>query len=92
MSVLIMTTLIHDCAFVLAFIVIFIVVHVVFKNIRQILLWSCKILVTTYIWGVFWVIVKINQLPEWQNQLSESVKHLVNITRENFGHINMREL
>jgi len=89
-SVVMTIMTLHNCAFVLAFLVIFIAVHVLFQNLRQILLQSCKIVIATYIWAVLWVIVQINQLPEWQNQLRESVSNLVNMTKENLGH--MREL
>ena len=75
-----MTTL-HNLALVLGFIVIFIFVQIVFKNIRQLTLISCKLLTTTYIWGVIWVLLQLHQLPEWQQELSDSVWTLVNMTK-----------
>jgi hypothetical protein len=75
-----MTTL-HNLALVLGFIVIFIFVQIVFKNIRQLTLISCKLLTTTYIWGVLWVLLQLHQLPEWQQELSDSVWTLVNMTK-----------
>ena len=75
-----MTTL-HNLALVLGFIVILIFVQIVFKNIRQLTLISCKLLTTTYIWGVLWVLLQLHQLPEWQQELSDSVWTLVNMTK-----------
>ena len=84
--------MLRNFAFALAFIVIGIGVHVVFQNIRQIFLHFCKFVVTAYIWGVLWVLVQINQLPEWQHQLSESVSLLVNMTRVQVGRMTESEL
>jgi hypothetical protein len=75
-----MTTL-HNLALFLGFIVIFIFVHIVFKNIRQLLLVGCKLITTTYIWGVVWVMTQLHLLPEWQQELSDSVWTLVNMTK-----------
>jgi|TARA_B110000091_G_scaffold182420_1_gene200420 hypothetical protein len=75
-----MTTL-HNLALLLGFIVIFIIVHIVFKNIRQLVLIGCKLITTTYIWAIVWVLLQLHRLPEWQQELSDSVWTLVNMTK-----------
>ena len=65
----------------LAFIAIFCLVHIVFKNIMQILIWTCKITATVLLWSILWVATQLHQLPEWKTALSDSVWHLVNMTR-----------
>ncbi len=72
--------MLYNLALFLVFVVIFIGVQVVFKNLRQILLWSCKFITTCYIWAVFWVLLELRHLPEWQQQLSDSVWKLANMT------------
>jgi hypothetical protein len=71
----------HNVALVLGFVVIFISVHLLFNNIRQISLVTCKLITTSYIWGVLWVLFQLQHLPEWQHDLSESVWTLVNMTK-----------
>ncbi len=65
----------------LAFIAIFITVHLIFKNITDIFIWSCKIITATYLWAILWIITQLHRLPEWQVALSTSVGDLyTNIT------------
>ena len=73
--------MLYNLALLLAFVVIFIVVQVVFKNMRQILLWFCKMITAFYIWAVLWVLVELRHLPEWQQQLFDSVWTLANMTK-----------
>jgi len=42
---------------------------------------GCKLITTTYIWGVVWVMTQLHRLPEWQQELSDSVWTLVNMTK-----------
>tara|TARA_B110000091_G_scaffold130897_1_gene140361 strand:+ start:30643 stop:30885 length:243 start_codon:yes stop_codon:yes gene_type:complete len=72
--------MLYNLALLLAFVVIFIGVNVVFKNLRQILLWSCKLVTTCYIWAVLWILMELRHLPEWQQQLFDSVWKLANMT------------
>jgi|SaaInlV_150m_DNA_4_1039716.scaffolds.fasta_scaffold157193_2 hypothetical protein len=72
--------MLYNLALFLVFVVIFIVVQIVFKNLRQILLWSCKLITTCYIWAVFWILLELRHLPEWQQQLADSVWKLANMT------------
>lgn len=65
----------------LAFIVIFILTHIAFKNIKDICIWSCKLITTTYLWGILWVVTQLHRLPDWKTQFSDSVWTLVNATR-----------
>ena len=81
MRLLTQMTPLHSLALVLGFIVIFIVVHIVFQNIRQLLLVSCKLITTTYITAVIWILLQLHRLPEWQQELSESIWTLVNMTK-----------
>lgn len=73
-------TSIHNVALVLTFIVISILVHIASKNIRQILLISCQLLTSVYITGLLWILVQLHRLPEWQNELADSIWTLVNMT------------
>ena len=75
-----MSTL-HNIALFMGFVVTFIFVHIVFKNIRQLLLIGCKLITTTYIWGVIWIMTQLHRLPEWQQELADSVWTLVNMTK-----------
>lgn len=72
--------MLYTLSLFLVFVVIFIGVNVVFQNWQQILLWSCKLITTCYIWAVFWVLMELRHLPEWQQQLAESVWTLANMT------------
>ena len=72
--------MLYNLALFLVFVVIFIAVQIVFKNLRQILLWSCKLITTCYIWAVFWILLELQHLPEWQQQLTNSVWKLANMT------------
>jgi len=60
----------------LAFVAIFIIVHLVFKNIRDIFVWSCKIITASYLWCILWIITQLHRLPEWKMDLSNSVTDL----------------
>lgn len=78
--------MISEILMFLSFITIFIIVHLLFKNIRQVFLWSCKIITTCYIWGVLWIVTQLHQLPEWKLAFEDSVQDLwsfaANVTKE----------
>ena len=65
----------YDVSMTLAFISIFLGVHLIFNNLRQILLWSCKLWTTVMLWSILWVFTKLDQLPEWNAALEESVTY-----------------
>ena len=46
----------------------------------MICLWTCKLLVATYIWFLIWVITQINNIEEWQQELQTSVQYVMNGT------------
>lgn len=73
--------MLHEILFALLFVTIFIIVHYIFKNLRDILLWSCKIITTVYLWSLVWIITQLHRLPEWQENLTTSVWKLVNMTK-----------
>lgn len=75
-----MTTL-FDVVMALAFVAIFCVVHFIFKNIKDIFLWTCKLLTTTVIWSILWIATHMHQLPTWKLDLMDSVFRLVNLTK-----------
>ena len=66
--------------FVLLFVVVFYCVHILFKNIHQVFLWTCKIGLTSYVCFCVWVGIQLHRLPEWQKQMVESFETLSNIT------------
>ena len=74
-------TNLYDVTMILAFVAIFCVVHVVFKNIRQIFLLTCKCVVTIILWSFLWVATQLHHLPEWKTAFSDSVWRLVNMTK-----------
>jgi len=74
--------MLYETAMGLAFIAIFIVTHYIFKNLRDILLWSCKLITTAYLWSLLWIGTQLHRLPEWQNAFHESVWTLVNMTKK----------
>lgn len=65
----------------LAFVAIFCVVHFIFKNIRDIFLWSSKLVVTTFLWSILYIAVQMDQLPNWKSNFMDSVFRLVNLTK-----------
>ncbi len=57
----------------------------VFKNIKDIMLWSCKFITAAYIWLLIWITTQIQHLPEWQTSFSTSTAklfELINITKK----------
>ena len=70
----------YNIAMALSFIFIFMLTHTAFNNGRIICLWACKLIVTTYIWFLIWVITQLNNLPEWQKELQTSVQYVMNGT------------
>jgi cytosine/uracil/thiamine/allantoin permease len=72
--------MLNTLAFVLLFAFTFYCVHILFKNINQVFLWTCKIGVTSYICFCVWVAIQLHRLPEWQDQMYESFQTLSNIT------------
>jgi len=70
------TTMMFEILMTLAFVAIFIVVHLVFKNIHDIFIWSCKIITATYLWAILWIITQLHKLPEWQLALTASMGDL----------------
>ncbi len=70
----------YDLTMALAFVSIFCVVHVIFKNIKQICLWSLKCVVTLFLWSILWICTQLHKLPEWKIDLSNSISKLVNFT------------
>ena len=77
------TMFLNEILFTLLFITIFIIVHYVFKNIKDICLWSCKFLTTVYLWSLVWIVTQLHRLPEWQASFSDSVWKVVNMTNIN---------
>ena len=73
--------MLHEITLGLAFIVIFIIVHIIFKNIRDILLWSCKFITATYLWSLIWIATQLHRLPEWQETFTKSAWTLINMTK-----------
>lgn len=73
--------MLHEITFGLAFIAIFIMVHVIFKNITDIFLWTCKFITTVYLWSLVWIATQLHRLPEWQETFTESVWTIVNMTK-----------
>jgi len=73
--------MLHEILFALLFVSIFIVVHYIFKNIKDIFMWTCKFLTTVYLWSLLWIATQLHRLPEWQANLSDSVWKLVNMTK-----------
>ena len=71
----------YDVSMTLAFVTIFLGVHLVFNNLRQILLWSCKLWSTCIIWSILWVFTKLDHLPEWNAALEESVSNIAQWVR-----------
>jgi len=65
-------------ALALVWVLLFLVIHIAFKNIRQLCVWSCKIITTTYLWFVVWVATQLHHLPEWELSFKESVANIVN--------------
>ena len=77
--------MLYEITMFLIFIVIFILTHYIFKNIKDIMLWSCKFITAAYLWLLVWIITQIQHLPEWQASLSTSASklfELVNITKK----------
>lgn len=76
--------MLYELTMFLIFIVILIITHYVFKNIKDIMLWSCKLITAAYIWLIIWIATQIHHLPEWQASFSTSAAklfELVNITK-----------
>lgn len=71
----------YDVTMALAFVAIFCAVHLIFKNIKQICLWSCKFVTTTMLWSVIWVATQLDQLPQWKEAFGDSIWTLVNLTK-----------
>lgn len=71
-----------DILMTLAFIVIFIITHIAFKNIKDICIWSCKLITTMYLWCILWVVTQLHHLPDWKAQFTDSVWTLVNMTKK----------
>jgi|TARA_B110000208_G_scaffold92262_1_gene116094 hypothetical protein len=67
-------------AFVLLFIAVFILIHILFQNIHQVFLWTCKIGLTSYVCFCVWIAIQLHRLPEWQEQMYDSIQTLSNIT------------
>ncbi len=65
----------------LVFIAIFCVVHIVFKNIRQICLWSAKLFVSFVVWSFVYVATQLHNLPQWKTNFSDSIWRIVNMTK-----------
>lgn len=70
----------YNIAMALSFVFIFMLTHTAFNNGRMICLWTCKLLVATYIWFLIWVITQINNIEEWQQELQTSVQYVMNGT------------
>mgnify|MGYP006188971133 CR=1 FL=1 len=68
----------ESIALALIWILIFLLTHIAFNNIKQLCLWTCKIVTTTYIWVVIWIITQIHQLPEWEMNLQDSIQNVLN--------------
>jgi len=68
----------ESIALALIWILIFLLTHIAFNNIKQLCLWTCKIVTTTYIWAVIWIITQIHRLPEWEINLQDSIQNVLN--------------
>ena len=71
----------YEIMMFLTAVAIFCVVHIIFKNIRDIFIWSCKIITTVFLWSLVWVATQLHHLPDWKTQFTESVWQLVNMTK-----------
>lgn len=71
----------YEVTMVLVFVAIFCVVHVIFKNIKQICLWSCKLCTTIMLWSFIWIATQLQHLPQWKENLNDSIWTLVNLTK-----------
>lgn len=69
----------YEIAMGLAFIVIFIFTHYIFKNIKDIFLWTCKIVTAVYLWLLLWILTQLHRLPEWQVNFKDSIYNLVEL-------------
>jgi hypothetical protein len=76
-----MISTIYDITMILLFITIFIITHIVFKNIREISIWSCKLITTCLFWSIIWVATQLHHLPEWKNDFKDSLWQLMNMTK-----------
>jgi len=70
----------YNIAMLLVFVLILMLTHIVFKNGRMLCLWSCKLIVATYIWALVWIITQLDRLPEWNIAFKESIEHVTNGT------------
>lgn len=68
----------ESIALALVWVLLFLIIHIAFKNIRQLCIWSCKILTTTYLWLVIWIATQVHRLPEWEISLKDSVANIIN--------------
>lgn len=68
----------------LSFVAIFIAVHIIFKHMRQILVWSCKLITTLFLWSIVWICTQLQNLPQWQQDFKDSVWNIVNMTKDRF--------
>jgi len=73
--------MLFEIAMCLAFVVIFIMTHYIFKNLKDILLWTCKLVTSLYLWSLLWILTQLHRLPEWQTAFTDSVWTLVNMTK-----------
>jgi cytosine/uracil/thiamine/allantoin permease len=73
-------SILHTFAFALLFVIVFVCVHILFKNIHQVFLWTCKIGLTTYVCFCFWIVYQLHRLPEWEEKMMDSFQTLSNIT------------
>ena len=71
----------YEVTMVLVFVAIFCVVHLIFKNIKQICLWSCKLCTAIMLWSFIWIATQLQHLPQWKANLSDSIWTLVNLTK-----------
>lgn len=72
----------YETLMMLAFVFIFLVTHAAFNNIRQVFLWTCKMITTVYVWSLLWIATQLHNLPEWKTALGDSVWTLVNMTKQ----------
>lgn len=70
----------ESIALILTWFLLFMVTHVAAQNMRQICLVTCKIITTTYLWLVIWIVTQLHRLPEWEIALKDSVAHIINGT------------
>ena len=71
--------MLNTLAFALLFVVVFYCVHILFQNIHQVFLWTCKIGLTTYVCFCVWVGIQLHRLPEWQNEMFQSFQNITSI-------------